>query len=158
MDARAAAIEEVYGRRYASFRHAVAGLLGDYDAAHDVVQEGFARALARRDAFRGGSLEAWIWRIVLRSAAHAARRRRLPPLEARLDPAQIRSERDPELAEAIRALPPRRRLFVFLRYFADLPYSAIAEACGVREGTVAASLAQAHGELRAALELEGAER
>ena len=47
----------------------------------------------------------------------------------------------------MRALPPRRRLVVFLRYFADLSYAEIAEIAGVSEGTVAATLAQAKEEL-----------
>jgi DNA-directed RNA polymerase specialized sigma24 family protein len=38
-------------------------------------------------------------------------------------------------------------MVVFLRYFADFSYSEIAEALGVAEGTVAASLAQAHAAL-----------
>jgi RNA polymerase sigma factor (sigma-70 family) len=158
MDQRERAIEEVYRVRYAGFRHAVAALLGDDGAAHDAVQDGFARALARREDFRGGSLEAWVWRIVLRAAFDLARERRPVPVEDRLDPSFIRSERDPRLAAAIRALPPRRRLMVFLRHFADLPYSAIATTCGVSEGTVAATLAQAHADLRDVLELEGVER
>ena len=67
-------------------------------------------------------------------------------------------ERDPELAAAVRALPPRRRLIVFLRYFADFSYEEVAAACGVSEGTVAAALAQARAELRNALTPEGAVR
>lgn len=54
------------------------------------------------------------------------------------------------LAEALQALPPKRRLIVFLRYFADLSYAEIGELCGVSEGTVGATLAQA----RAALEVQ----
>jgi hypothetical protein len=50
-----------------------------------------------------------------------------------LDPQLLEPERDPDLARAIRALPPRRRLMVFLRYFADLSYAEIAEACDVSE-------------------------
>jgi RNA polymerase sigma-70 factor, ECF subfamily len=50
---------------------------------------------------------------------------------------------------------PRRRLVVFLRYFADLSYAEIAEVLGVSEGTVAASLAQARAALRERL-TEGA--
>jgi DNA-directed RNA polymerase specialized sigma24 family protein len=47
---------------------------------------------------------------------------------------------------------------VFLRYYADLSYSEIAEACGVSEGTVAAALAQARQALVLALNTEGAAR
>jgi RNA polymerase sigma-70 factor (ECF subfamily) len=63
-------------------------------------------------------------------------------------------ELDPALAAAIRALTPRRRLFVFLRYFGDLSYDEIAQACGVSRGTVAAALAQARTELAAVLETQ----
>jgi len=37
-------IERFYGARYRSFRHGVAAIVGDYERAHDVVQEAFARA------------------------------------------------------------------------------------------------------------------
>jgi RNA polymerase sigma-70 factor (ECF subfamily) len=57
------------------------------------------------------------------------------------------TDRDPELAEAVRQLPPRRRLVVYLRYFADLPYAEIASLLDISEGTVAATLSQAHAEL-----------
>ena len=53
---------------------------------------------------------------------------------------------------ALRRLPARRRQVVFLRYFADLSYAAIAELAGISEGTVAATLAQAHDALRHELE------
>jgi RNA polymerase sigma factor (sigma-70 family) len=55
------------------------------------------------------------------------------------------------LADALRALPPKRRLVVFLRYFADLSYADIAGICGTSEGTVAATLAHAHESLHEAL-------
>jgi RNA polymerase sigma factor (sigma-70 family) len=67
----------------------------------------------------------------------------------------IRSERDPVLAAAVGRLPPRRRLMVFLRYYADLSYADIAELCGVSEGTVGATLAAAHEELAAVMQPEG---
>jgi DNA-directed RNA polymerase specialized sigma24 family protein len=40
---------------------------------------------------------------------------------------------------------------VFLRYFADLSYAEIGTALGIAEGTVAATLSQAHTQLGAAL-------
>jgi RNA polymerase sigma factor (sigma-70 family) len=48
-------------------------------------------------------------------------------------------------------MPPRRRLVVFLRYFADLPYQTIAEVLEIDAGTVAATLAQAREALSAVL-------
>ena len=151
----AGAIETLYHSRYSGFRRGAAVVLGDDDAAHDAVQEGFAQALVQRKRFRGGSLEAWVWRIVFRKALDLRRERRADPLEETFETALIVSERDPELAAAVRALPPRRRLVVFLRYYADLPYEAIAELCGIEPGTVAATLAQAHADLRRALDAEG---
>jgi DNA-directed RNA polymerase specialized sigma24 family protein len=47
---------------------------------------------------------------------------------------------------------------VFLRYFADLSYADIAEACDVSEGTVSAALAQARAALAQALDTEEASR
>ena len=158
MDDLVSAIEAVYQRRYSGFRHGAAAILGDYDAAHDAVQDGFARALTHGARFRGGSLEAWIWRIVQRNALDRRRPRRGGALLETVDPALVSSDRDPELAAAVRRLPPRRRLVVFLRYYADLPYDEIARICGVSEGTVAATLSRAHVDLRGVLEIEGASR
>ena len=138
------AIEDVYRRRHGAFCRAIACLTGSYESAHDVVQEAFARALARRDQFRGdGPLEAWIWRIAIRTAFEHSSRPRTVPLEHTVDPSIVEPDRDPELAAAIRKLPPKRRLVVFLRYLGDLSYGEIASVCGVSEGTVAATLSQA---------------
>jgi RNA polymerase sigma factor (sigma-70 family) len=68
-----------------------------------------------------------------------------------IEPGFVEPERDRALAEAIRDLPPRRRLVVFLRYFADLPYETISEICEIDAGTVAATLAQARKALAQAL-------
>ena len=75
-------------------------------------------------------------------------------LDTVVEVGHLREERDPELAAAIRALPPRRRLIVFLHYFADLPYRDIAEVLEISDGTVAASLAQARATLLESLARE----
>lgn len=155
MDETAAAIEELYRERYLRFRNGVATVSGSYETAHDAVQEGFARALRASRQYSGrGSLEGWVWRIVLRTALEQRR----PDEEISLDDVEVAfvdPERDFALATAVHALPPRRRLVVFLRYFADLPYRTIAEALAIDEGTVAATLAQAKQALAATLEREG---
>jgi RNA polymerase sigma-70 factor (ECF subfamily) len=155
VDGRAEAIENLYRERYVNFRNAVATVTGSYDSAKDAVQEGFARALRERSQFRGeGSLEAWVWRIVLRAALEIRARRSGVPFDEPVGAELVEPERDPELADALRALPPRRRLVVFLHYYADLSYVEIAELCAISEGTVAATLAQARAALLAALERE----
>jgi RNA polymerase sigma-70 factor (ECF subfamily) len=146
------ALEQLYRSRYARFESVLATMTRDREAARDVVQEGFAIALARRRQFRGdGSLEGWVWKIALRVVA-GARPASTKLLASRLDPIVPETGLDPGLADAIRALAPRRRLMVFLRYFADLSYDQIAEICGVGRGTVAAALAQARTQLGGALE------
>jgi RNA polymerase sigma-70 factor (ECF subfamily) len=158
VDETAAAIEELYRARYTRFRNGVAPVTGSYETAHDAVQEGFARALRAGRQYAGrGSLEGWVWRIVLRTALEHRR----PGEEVSLDevePVFVEPERDFALTTAVQALPPRRRLVVFLRYFADLPYRTIAEALAIDEGTVAATLAQAKEALAAILEEEGVRR
>jgi RNA polymerase sigma-70 factor (ECF subfamily) len=146
-------VEDVYRRRHTAFRSAIATIVGSYEAADDVVQESFARALAKLDTYRGeGSLEAWIWKIAVRTALERNRARRDVALnDVEVGPKFVHVERDPELADAVRRLPPRRRLIVFLRYIADLSYSDIASACSISEGTVAATLAQAREMLAAEL-------
>lgn len=141
------AIEDVYRRRHRAFTAAIGTIVGSRDAASDVVQEAFARALASRTDFRGdGPLEAWIWRIAIRTALE-----RRPgtdvPLEDAFDPQLIEPERDPALAAALQKLPTRRRFVVFLRYVADLSYADISRVCGISEGTVAATLHQARAVL-----------
>jgi RNA polymerase sigma-70 factor (ECF subfamily) len=156
VDETAAAIEDLYRQRYARFRNGVAPVAGSYEAAHDAVQEGFARALRASAQYSGrGSLEGWVWRIVLHTALEQGRPGEEVPLDA-IEPEFVEPERDFALTSAVQALPPRRRLVVFLRYFADLPYQTIAEVLSIDEGTVAATLAQARQALAETLDREGA--
>ena len=159
MDARARELEALYATRYRSFRNALATVTGSRDSARDAVQEAFARALAGREGRRDdGCLAAWVWKIAFRIALEQRSKVHPTPLRDAPEPELPAPERDPELAFALRRLPPRRRLIVFLRYFGDFSYAEIAESCGVSQGTVAATLTQARAELRAALEPEGAAR
>jgi RNA polymerase sigma-70 factor (ECF subfamily) len=146
MDEKGRAIERLYRERYVGFRNAVATVSGDYESARDAVQEGFGRAFRSREQFRGdGSLESWVYRIVMRAALEQRGSGELPLDE--VEAGLVEPEHDPILAEALLALPPRRRLIVFLRYFADLSYATIAEVCEIDDGTVAATLAQARAQL-----------
>jgi RNA polymerase sigma factor (sigma-70 family) len=147
-----AELEAVYRRRYRAFCRAMAAVLGDANAAHDLVQEGFARALRYQSSFQGGSLEAWVWRIMMReSLGFATPRDSVAGAPALAEGSAEAAGADPDVAAALRQLPERQRLMVFLRYYADLEYADIAIACDVAVGTVSATLAQARAALAAAL-------
>lgn len=135
-------LERLYRDRRVGFRNALTPIVGDREVATDIVQEAFATALrARHQLRREESLPAWVWQIAYRMALREHGRRstvELPTDLMVLDP-----DWEPELAAAIRTLPPQRRLVVFLRYFADFSYLEIAAALGISEKTVAATLTQA---------------
>jgi RNA polymerase sigma-70 factor (ECF subfamily) len=151
MSELASDLEDLYRRRHGALQVMLASVTGSVDSARDVVQEAFAQALRDQDGFRGeGSLEAWVWRIAFRVAIGSKGSRELA-VEDVPEVAFVDASSDPELAAAVRRLPPQRRLAVFLRYFADLSYAEIGEVLGIAEGTVAATLSQAHQQLGAAL-------
>jgi RNA polymerase sigma factor (sigma-70 family) len=146
-------LEALYRRRFEVFVRVAAGVTGDADRARDAVQDAFATAVRKRRSFRGdGPLEAWVWRIVL-NAARSDMRRPVPALnyDERFASNGHAAE-DSELRVALARLPERQRTAVFLRYYADLDYAAIAEALGISAGTVAATLNAAHAALRTRLE------
>ena len=133
-------IERLYRSRYDAFCRMAMAVTGDLERAHEAAQDGFVRAYAAGGSFRGdGSLEAWVWKIILRSAIDA--RPAGAPIAGLAEAAAAVPfpDRDSALASALLALSPRRRLMVFLRYWA---------------GTVSATLTQARAALRASLEVE----
>ena len=146
-------LEALYRSRFDVFARVAASVTGDAERARDAVQEAFAVAVRKRGSFRReGPLEAWVWRIVLNVARTDMRR---GATEVDYDDRALsngRPEENAELRAALAHLPERQRTAVFLRYYADLDYSAIGEALGIAEGTVAATLNAAHAALRTRLQ------
>ena len=148
-----AEVEAIYRARLADFRRVAAAIVGDVERGNDAVQEAFGKALRKRKSFRGeGSLEAWLWRLVVNQARDELRAARRAPVPVVLSANGSTTQEDARLAAAIAALPERQRLAVFLRYYADLDYASIAAAIGVKAGTVAAALNAAHENLRKTFE------
>jgi RNA polymerase sigma factor (sigma-70 family) len=146
-------LEVLYRSRFDVFARVAASVTGDSERARDAVQEAFATAVRKRGSFRGeGSLEAWVWRIVLNAARSDVRRSILAVEYEELAAANGHPEQDAELRVALARLPERQRTAVFLRYYADLDYAAIGAALAIQPGTVAATLNAAHAALRTRLE------
>jgi RNA polymerase sigma factor (sigma-70 family) len=140
-------IETVYRTRYAVFVRVATAIVGDSDQARDAVHDGFVRAVRHRRRFRGESIEGWIWRIVVNAARRRSARERRAALATESLHAGGAIENG-DLRALVAALPERQRVALFLRYYADLDYRSIADALGIRPGTVAAHLHAAHETLR----------
>jgi RNA polymerase sigma-70 factor (ECF subfamily) len=146
-------IEGLYRQRFPHFVRVAAGICGSAEIGHDVVQNAFISAIRTRRLFRGdGPLEAWVWRIVVNEARRAVKRARVVSLE-QTETASPNGhgnhEIDPHGVRAwIAALPERQREAIFLRYFADLDYRAIADVLDIEVSTVSATLGAAHRTLR----------
>ena len=144
-------LEALYRERVQEFRRVAAAIAGDRELGCDAVQDAFARAVRNRRSFRGsGTLEAWVWRIVV-NAARDARRRRGPEHASNSLLLDGSSERGGEPLP-LALLTSRQREIVFLHYYADLDYGAIADALSISPGTVGATLHAARQTLRGALE------
>ena len=150
------ALEALYRQGYRQFLRVAIAIVGDEARGHDAVQEGFARAIRSANSYRAdGNVEAWLWRIVV-NAAHATRPDRvvveLGDETERAGNGRPGAENDGDIRAWVASLPERQRLAVFLRYYADLDYRAIASVLGVEVGTVSATLSAAHSALRVSVE------
>jgi DNA-directed RNA polymerase specialized sigma24 family protein len=139
-------LEALYRAKLPEFRRVAAAIAGDRELGRDAVQEAFASAVRRRRGYRGsGSLEAWVWRIVVNAARDVRRRQAASP------PYQPATNGHRPVLP-LDLLTERQREIVFLHYYADLDYAAIAEALEISAGTVGATLNAARRTLRQALE------
>jgi RNA polymerase sigma-70 factor (ECF subfamily) len=147
-DRRLRELEALYRERVPYFVQVARAITGDRERALEAVQDAFVGLVKNRDDFRGdGPLEAWAWRAVV-NAARNATRRPLVEVGREEDPAYAPPVEVEELAPLIASLPERQRHAVFLRYYADLDYRAISLVLGIEIGTVSATLATAHANLR----------
>ena len=142
--------------RYAS--RMLAGWGDSADAARDVVQETWVGAVRGLRGLRDpAQFPAWIYGIVTRKCADAiraeTRRRRLDAEVAAGDagepmPSLTSPERQIDLGNAIRSLPPIHRAVVHLFYREDLSVEEIASVLGVPAGTVKSRLHHAREEIK----------
>ncbi len=136
----------------------------DAGRAEDVAQETFLILAQRLPALTPGPLRSWLGRVAANLSLNERRRAWDLPLDA-LPPRQreLLEARDPvagpelaleqaderaRLRAAVRALAPRQRAMVVLRYYGDCSLDEIATALGGRPSTVRATLHQALKRLR----------
>lgn len=139
--------QDVYEAEYDRQVRRAGLLVGDGDAAHDIVQDSFAGLLSRwaEIANPGGYLN----RSVLNGCRDHARRRHRRERFARSEPTSAHGppELDP-LWDVLVRLPFNQRAVVVLRYYGDLTEAEIAEALDCPTGSVGPWLRRALDRMR----------
>jgi RNA polymerase sigma-70 factor (ECF subfamily) len=153
------AVRQAYQAYYRRLVAALYGLTGDFAEAQDLVQESYARALARPKVFLDvADPEAWLRTVAVNLARTRWRRRRLFDTLVRTG----RVSRSPEsvpgadpnrvaLVAALQQLSRPTREAIVLHHLADLSVYEVAEALGVPVGTVKARLSRGRAMLAALL-------
>lgn len=152
---------EDYGDRIYKFATLVAGSRQDAD---DLAQDAIERAIRGLAGFdrSGGTVDGWLWRIVVNAARDAGRvSRRQASLRERIAALTVRQSPQPgsmppgvhdlDLVAAVRRLRPRQRALIALRFGADLDHHQIAQLMSTSRGAVAVGLQRALCALRADL-------
>ena len=120
------------------------------DEAEDCLQETLIAALRAYPRLREGSnVRAWLFTIARNKAfdSHRARVRRPVPVAAIAEPASD-PEADGSIWESVRALPPKQRAAVALRFVNDLPHREIARVLDCSEAAARRSLHEGLSKLR----------
>jgi RNA polymerase sigma-70 factor (sigma-E family) len=141
---RAAAVSALYADHALGLIRLAHIMLGSRPAAEDVVHEAFL-GLYRRWAQLDDQSRAlgYLRSSVLNGCRSVLRRRPTFELDSWQQPpatsaesAVLSAEEQRELVRALRSLPPRQREVLALKYYLELPDEEIADAMGIRQGTV----------------------
>ena len=162
-------VEDVFRTHARSLYPAALRITGNTPDAEDLVQETFAKALAASARFQPGTnLNAWLRRIMINTFISGYRKRRAEPqlVTADITGTQLLSAQsydgsaedqvvrrllDANLTAALRALPDRQRMVVYLADLEGLGYRQISALTGIPLGSVKSSLHRARSRLRAEL-------
>lgn len=149
-----AAAEELVARHWDGAYRIAFAILGDAHFAEDATQEAMVSMLAKLGRFDSRrELGPWLHRIVSNRALDWARSRaRREALPSFVAPSASGSGSDPDLTEALAALPPDQRAVVVLRHLGGYGTNEIARMLGLRRGTVGSRLRRGLDQLRNDLE------
>ncbi|SFJ10079.1 RNA polymerase sigma-70 factor, sigma-E family [Streptosporangium canum] len=135
---------------------------GDDREAEDLLQTALERTYRKWDRVRYDNPEPYVRRVIVNTAISRARRRAIlriipthtpPELPVRETDVDLRHV----LMDALRALPPRQRAVVVLRYWEDLGETQTAEILGCSAGTVKSQASKALTKLRSAIGAQSVE-
>jgi RNA polymerase sigma-70 factor (sigma-E family) len=128
-------------------------LTGDRQRAEDLVQEALTKVAMRWDRLRTTNPDAYARAVMYHDSVSWWRKRRhevLGAYDVEAGAAAPEPERRILLLEALRALTPRQRAVIVLRYFEDLTEQQVAALLGISVGTVKSQAHKALTHLREA--------
>jgi RNA polymerase sigma-70 factor, ECF subfamily len=159
-DLTAETLCEIYAKRIYKFAQMIST---DSRNAEDLAQDALERAIRGLKSFdpAKGEIEGWLWRIVVNASRDAGRilgRQRLA--FERLAGRWVVDQKVVDLADhisraevldAVRALSPRHRAVIALRYGADLDFQHVGQALGITESAASMVTRRALANLRTRL-------
>ena len=139
-------------------------LAGNPQDAEDLTQETFVRVFRSLASYQPGTFEGWLHRITTNLFLDMVRRRqrirfdalpddseRLPGRERSPEQVYVDTHLDPDIQDALAALPPDFRVAVVLCDIEGLSYEEIATTLGIKLGTVRSRIHRGRLQLREAL-------
>ena len=142
----APSLEKVFRRDYARLVRAAWLLSGSREVAEDLVQDVFSGMLAAGHVPNDPGH--YIHQAVVNRVRSWQRRQGLERRHATVQPPVATPPEMYELWGFLRALSPRQRTAIILRYYCDLPLAEVAELMGCRTGTVTVLIRRALGKAR----------
>lgn len=128
-------VADLFARRYADMVRVATLMVGSNAVAEELVQDAFVR-VQRNWGRIEGEPDGYLYRAVTNTCRSHLRRRQLERA-FRPDPRPADAVPEPDgVLPYLEHLSPRRRVAIVLRYYADLPDDAIAEALECRPATV----------------------
>ena len=159
----ASLIAALYVEHGNELRRFVLGVVRDPEAAGDVMQNTFAKAVEVGHRARAETLKGWLFRVAYHEALTARRRqttreqakRRLADLGLRggerPEESLVRGETVEAVRRALGELPEEQRRVVWARMYEDKTFAQIAEESGMPLGTVLTRMRLALEKLRRSL-------
>jgi RNA polymerase sigma-70 factor (sigma-E family) len=150
--------EELVSSRYDALLRCAYLLTGNRESARDLVQSALTKAYAKRFGVRAPeAMEQYVRRCIVTSHISAWRRHRGREIDYATPPEYGHEHSDHaggvdtslDVWRALRALPPRQRTAIVLRYFEDLPIAQVARLMDCTEASVKTHTSRGLTRLRA---------
>ncbi len=137
---------DLYAAQYRPMVRLAQALVDTVENAEEIVQQAFVRVYERWD--RLDNAKAYLRTAVVNGARSELRKREVRRrIGVKIRPPEAPGERD-YLLDALDRLNERRRTALVLRFYADMSEQQIAQAMGVRPGTVKSLVSRGLADLR----------